>query len=850
MNANTNATKLKLIVIGNGMVGHRFCEKLIETDALEKYEVLVFGEEKLPAYDRVHLSEYFKERSADSLMLTSVDWYKEKGIALKTGTKVAGLDTEQKTLTDEFGEEYQYDKLVLATGSSAFVPPVPGIDKKGVFVYRTIEDLESIIEYAKDCKTAAVVGGGLLGLEAAKAALDLGLKTSVVEFAPRLMPRQLDEEGSDFLKEKIEALGVGIHLSKNTSQIQGNGKVTGMAFHDGSDIPADMILVSAGIRPRDDLARDAGLDVGERGGIVVDDKMRTSNSDIYAIGEAALHNGMIYGLVAPGYEMAAVVVDDILSGADDKSFTGFDMSTVLKLIGVDVASFGDAFGASDPDAKNLTIANRAGGVYKKLVISSDGSKLLGGILVGDASDYGKLHQIMANGIVLPGEPEALIISGSSAGMEIELPDSAQICKCNDVSKGDLVNAIAEGVCDANELKACTKAGAGCGGCMPLVNDLLKKELKKQGKSVNTNLCEHFAHSRQDLFEIVKVKGLKNFQEVISSHGQGEGCEICKPAVASILASLWNDLVARDEHQVIQDTNDRYLANIQRGGSYSVIPRVPGGEITPEQLVRLGEVAKKYNLYTKLTGGQRIGLWGATVNQLPGIWEELLEVGFETGQAYGKSLRTVKSCVGSTWCRYGVQDSTALAIKIELRYRGLRSPHKFKSAVSGCIRECAEAQSKDFGIIATEKGWNLYVCGNGGANPRHADLLATDVDEETLIKYIDRFLMYYIRTADKLTRTATWLNNLEGGLEHLKAVVIEDSLGICAELEDMMQAHVDTYKCEWSEVVKNPELRMRFRHFANSEETDEHIKYVEERGQKQPAPWPSEEKLKEPAEAGI
>ncbi len=823
----------KVIVIGNGMVGHRFCEKLANLGGLERFSVTVFGEETLPAYDRVHLSEYFKDRDSAPLMLTSREWYEEHSIELVTGKRIASIQRDEKTVTDADGETHAYDYLVLATGSYPFVPPIPGVDKEGVFVYRTIDDLEAIIEYGAKCKTAAVIGGGLLGLEAAKAAMDLGMETHVVEFAPRLMPRQLDETGADFLREKIVELGVGIHLNRVTEKFAGNGSVTGLDFKDGEALEADMVIVSAGIRPRDELAREAGLTVGERGGVVVDDNLCTSDPSILAIGEVALHEGMIYGLVAPGYEMAETAARGLMG--EDFAFTGSDMSTQLKLIGVDVASFGDAFGET-AGARPVVYLNRSHGVYKKLVVSEDGAKLLGGILVGDASDYAKLKQLIDNEVVLPRELDALIFSGEGGMPEVELDENAQICKCNDVSMGAVTQAIADGVCEIGELKKCTNAGTGCGGCMPLVNDVLKKELKKQGKEVDSSLCEHFQHSRQDLFGIIKVKKLETFQEVIKECGTGEGCEICKPAVASILASLWNDVIARKEHTVIQDTNDRFLANIQRGGTYSVVPRVPGGEITPDQLIRLGEVAKKYDLYCKITGGQRVDLFGARVEQLPVIWEELIEVGFESGHAYGKALRTIKSCVGSTWCRYGVQDSTSMAILLEKRYRGLRAPHKLKSAVSGCIRECAEAQSKDFGIIATEKGWNLYVAGNGGANPQHAKLLASDIDDETLIKYIDRYLMYYIRTADKLTRTAAWFNNLEGGLEHLKDVIIEDSLGICAELEADMQRHVDTYRCEWREVVENPDLRKQYRHFANSDQADPALRFERERGQKRPIDW--------------
>ncbi len=360
-----------------------------------------------------------------------------------------------------------------------------------------------------------------------------------------------------------------------------------------------------------------------------------------------------------------------------------------------------------------------------------------------------------------------------------------------------------------------------------------------GARVDNRLCEHFRTSRQELYQIAMIKEIKTFGALIASHGRGHGCEICKPAVASILASLWNENVLDPAHATLQDTNDRFLANIQRGGTYSVVPRVPGGEITPEKLIVLGEVARKYGLYTKITGGQRVDLFGAPVHLLPEIWGELIAAGFESGHAYGKALRTVKSCVGSTWCRFGVQDSVGFAIRVELRYRGLRAPHKLKGGVSGCVRECAEAQGKDFGLIATENGYNLYVCGNGGARPRHADLLASDLDEDTALRYLDRFLMYYVRTADRLTRTSVWLESMEGGIEYLRDVIVNDRLGIAAELERQMQAFVDSYECEWKAVVDDPEKRRFFEQFANTDETAPGIEFVSERGQQRPADWPSD-----------
>lgn len=827
----------KIIVVGNGMVGFKFCEKLHQADQEKNFEIQVFGEEQWPAYDRVHLSSFFEGKAKDELLLAPREWYENRSIELLTNTLIVQINRNLQVVIDHLGNKHQYDYLVLATGSSAFVPAVTGVEKKGVFVYRTLEDLEALKSYASHCKSAAILGGGLLGLEAAKAALDLGLQTHVVEFAPRLMARQLDDQGALLLKTKMEELGIQIHLQKTTSEILGNGKLKGLQFTDGSFLEVDMLIISAGIKPRDELARKTGLAVAPRGGIVVDDHLKTSDPNIYVIGEAASHRGLIYGLVAPGYEMATQVVNQLI-GKEVKPFEGFDMSTKLKLIEVEVGSFGDALGET-PGSKPILYKNKTKGIYKRVNISADGKRLLGGILVGDTSQYGMLHQFFQNHMALPPEPEDLILGNrggkSAQGFGIDaLPDSAQVCACENITKLHLCQAVQEGNQNISSLKECTKAGTGCGGCLPMVNDLLNSELKKLGKAVKTTLCEHFSYTRQELLDLIKIKEIKTFRALINEFGSGQGCEICKPVVASLLASTWNEPIVK--HQHIQDTNDRYLANIQKGGSYSVVPRIAGGEITPEKLIVIGQVAAKYQLYTKITGGQRIDLFGARVDQLPDIWEELIAAGFESGHAYGKSLRTVKSCVGSTWCRFGVQDSVSFAIEIENRYKGLRAPHKIKGAVSGCIRECAEAQSKDFGIIATEKGWNLYVCGNGGSKPQHALLFATDLDSKTCIQYIDRFLMYYIKTADPLTRTATWLNKLEGGIDHLREVVIDDSLGLGEELEREMEFLVNTYSCEWKEVVENPQLRARFKPFINTEEPDSSLQFEPLRGQKIPSNW--------------
>ncbi|OGB68558.1 MAG: nitrite reductase large subunit [Burkholderiales bacterium RIFOXYC12_FULL_65_23] len=828
---------MNIVVIGHGMVGHKFLESLAEA-GLREAQVTVLCEEPRPAYDRVHLSEFFAGKSAEDLSLVEPGFFERTGISLRLAAQAASIDRAARLVTTRSGEQLPYDKLVLATGSSPFVPPVPGRERADCFVYRTIEDLEAMAACGAHAKTGVVIGGGLLGLECAKALRDLGLQTHVVEFAPRLMAVQIDEGGGRVLRHKIEALGVQVHTQKNTLEIvDGSSARHLMRFADGSSLETDMIVFSAGIRPRDELARACGLEIGPRGGIAIDSECRSSDPDIYAIGECAAWNGQTFGLVAPGYDMARVAARH-LSGQDDIAFVGADMSTKLKLMGVDVASIGDAHG-NTPGSRALQYTDERQQVYKKIVVSADGKRLLGAVLVGDATEYGTLLQMALNGIELPAAPEFLILPASDGqakpalGVDA-LPDSAQLCSCNNVSKGQICQAVSDGATTIGELKTCTKAGATCGGCVPMVTQLMKVVMKKQGLAVNNHLCEHFAYSRQELYHLVRVGQIRSFEQLLARHGQGLGCDICKPTAASILASCWNEFVLKKDLASLQDSNDYYLGNIQKDGSYSVVPRMPGGEVTPDGLIAVGQIAKQYQLYTKITGGQRVDLFGARVEQLPAIWEALIAAGFESGHAYGKSLRTVKSCVGSTWCRYGVGDSAGLAVALENRYKGLRAPHKIKFGVSGCTRECAEAQGKDIGVIATEKGWNLYVCGNGGMKPRHAELLASDLSQQELVRLIDRLLMFYVRTADRLQRTSTWRENLEGGLDYLKAVVLKDSLGIAAELESQMQQVVDSYACEWKAAVSDPDTRKRFRSFVNSDQPDEHIVFIEERGQIRPA----------------
>ncbi|MGW5560426.1 nitrite reductase large subunit NirB [Micromonospora sp. NPDC003944] len=812
----------ELVVIGNGMVGQRFVDALRARDPQGSWRVTVLAEEGRPAYDRVRLSAYFDGVSESDLNLHTP----HDGVRLLLGEPATAVDRDRQVVTTAVGE-YRYDALVLATGSYAFVPPVAGTELPGVFVYRTLDDLAAIREYAQGRRAGAVIGGGLLGLEAANALRLLGLSTDVVEFAPRLMPVQVDQAGGAMLRRYVDELGVRTHLGVATTAIRPgpDGGVAALELSDGTAIDAELVVVAAGIRPRDQLARDAGLPLGPRGGVLVDATCRTADERIWAVGECAAVDGTCHGLVAPGYATAEVVADRLVGGA--ATFPGADTATKLKLLGVDVASFGDAHGATD-GCLDVTFTDPATRVYAKLVLSDDAHTLLGGVLVGDASAYPTLRASV--GGPLPAAPLALLAPDGGGADAGALPGTAQVCSCNAVTRGDVDAAIADGCADVPALKACTRAGTSCGSCVPM----LKQLLDAAGVAQSRALCEHFDVSRQELFEIVRVRGIRTFSRLVAEHGRGRGCDICKPVVASILASLGSGHVLDGEQASLQDTNDHFLANLQRDGSYSVVPRIPGGEITPEKLIVIGEVARDFQLYTKITGGQRIDLFGARVEQLPQIWRRLVNAGFESGHAYGKALRTVKSCVGETWCRYGVQDSVGLAVALELRYRGLRAPHKLKSAVSGCARECAEARSKDFGIIATETGWNLYVGGNGGFRPRHADLFATDLSTDALITLIDRFLIYYIRTADRLQRTAGWIEAMDGGLDHLRSVIVDDSLGLCADLDAAMARHVSSYSDEWRDVLDDPDRLRRYTSFVNAPDVpDPSITFTRERGQPVP-----------------
>lgn len=814
-----------VVVVGAGMVASRFCETLREL--VPAARITLIGEEPRAPYDRVHLSALFSGKAPGDLEMLPNAWYQEHGVELVVGEKIVGLDALTRTVMGTSGRSWSGDHLVLATGSAPFVPPLPGREKEGFFAYRTIEDVEAIKSWGAKCTKGIVIGGGLLGLEAAKALVDLGLSVTVIEFASRLMPRQLDESASALLLKSIQALGVVVRLDARSESIVGDDSVEGLRMADGEIVEAGIVVASAGIRPRDELAKVAGIAMGERGGIAVDDGMRTSAEGVYAIGECALHKGMIHGLVAPGFRMAETAAHSIAGLS--KPFTGYNAATKLKLLGVDVGSIGDAV-AEGEAFEDLVVSQPRKGIYQKIVWNAATRALHGAVLVGDLAAFGELSALLESGDPLPEDPRSILApAGSGTGS-----DDPIICNCENIRRSKILAAVDSGCTALSEVKKATRACTGCGSCAQAVTGIIHKRLAEKGVAVNKSICEHFPHTRAELFDFAWKEGLRSFGDLMERHGNGGlGCEVCKPTVGSILASLWNGHVISDGRESLQDSNDRFLANIQKNGTYSVVPRVPAGEITPEKLRVLADVAAKYDLYTKITGGQRIDLFGARLEQLPLIWKELVDAGFESGHAYAKSVRTVKSCVGSTWCRFGVQDSTGLAIAIEERYKGIRSPHKIKFAVSGCARECAEAQGKDIGVIATEKGWNLFVCGNGGMKPRHAQLLAQDLSTEMILPVIDRFMVYYIRTADRLTRTSVWIDEI-GGIEHLRQVLLEDSLGLASQLEAQMEDLVKGFRCEWKVALESPDILKRFRSFANDSRPNAQIRFSTERGQRIPA----------------
>lgn len=844
-------TPRSVLVLGGGPAAFRLARALTER-AEEPLEITVLAEEPYTPYDRVALEQLFDDPERDLTLGDGSLWSRPE-VHLLTGTRAVALDRERRVVTDQRGGEHPYDDVVLATGSRAAVIPIPGSDHTHVF--RGVDDVRGMVDEVAELTgrlgrrpRAVVVGGGLLGLEAAQGLQHVGADPTILDVASWLLSIELDQAGGHMVNDLIRATGIGVQCGAFISSVNldASGAVVSVSLAESlgdesqvHTIDADLVVMAAGIRPNDDLAKNANLPVGPRGGVVVDEGCRTTDPHVWAIGEVAHILGRTWGLVAPANAMAEATAVNLLGG--DSAVADFDVATKLKFSGVDVAGFGDRLGKT-PDCLEVVYADPARGIYQKIVVAQDARTLLGGVFVGDTAPFDSLRPLL--GRELPAEPGVyLSAAGGDGPGDIELPDDAVLCSCNNVDFGTVRSAIDAGNRDVASLKACTSAGTQCGSCVPMLEKTLKQRMKALGLSVSKALCEHFELSRPELYEAVRSTGLEDFESVLARFGTGEdGCAVCKPTVASILHSQVHAYSLDGGRGTLQDTNDRNMANMQKDGTYSVIPRIPGGEITPRKLAVLAAVGEKYGLYTKITGAQRIGLYGARLEQLPRIWQELVDAGFESGSAYGKALRNVKSCIGNSWCRFGVQDSVALAVDLENRYRGLRSPHKFKFGVSGCSRECAEAQGKDVGVIATTHGWNLFLGGNGGSNPAHGRLLAKDLTREEVFRYVDRYLMYYIRTADRLQRTARWFEELDetygDGTQHVRSVIVDDSLGICADLEAEVERHLEAYEDEWAATLADPQRMRRFRAFVNEPEGDpadlDARMYVLERDQIRPA----------------
>jgi nitrite reductase (NADH) large subunit len=796
--------KQKLVVIGNGMAGARFVEDLLARGGGAQFEIVMFGDEPYGNYNRILLSGVLAgAHQAQDIFINPLAWYEENQIRLHAGVRVERIDRAAKQVIGASGVVESYDKLVIATGSSAFIPPVEGLRsdehdgyKAGVFVFRTLDDCDGIAKYAEKTKRAVVIGGGLLGLEAARGLLNRGLETHVVHLMGHLMEVQLDGQAGRMLKRSMEAMGVAVHLEKQTTAILGNGHVTGLRFKDGSTLDCDLVVISAGIRPNAQLAKDAGLKV-ERG-IVVDDRMATDDPDVFAVGECAEHRGMTYGLVAPLWEQTAVLADHLTGRRPDAAYTGSKLSTKLKVMGVELAVMG-AKEAEGDDDEVVLYSEPSRGVYKKLIVRE--GRLLGAMLLGDTSMAAPLLQAFDRAAPLPDDRGEMLFPSSSGAKPpsvIDLPHEAQICNCNGVSKGAIVNAVKGGCASLKKLCDSTRAGTGCGACKPQVEELLRFAA---GDQVADDPSAHYyvpgvPFAKPELIAAIKAKGLKSVSAVFAELADGYEDPGSKVGLASLLKTIWGaEYVDERDARFI---NDRVHANIQKDRTFSVVPRIYGGVTSPAELRRIADVAEKYNVpMVKITGGQRIDLLGVKKEDLPGVWRDL---GMPSGHAYTKAFRTCKTCVGSEFCRFGVGDSTTLGIQIEKRFQGIEFPHKLKMATTGCPRNCSEATTKDIGAVAIEGGkWEIVVGGAAGSKVRKADLLITVDTHEEALKYIGRFMQYYRENAKYLERTYDFVERF--GIEKIRQALVEDSEGIAARLDAEIQAAVDAYVDPWREAIE-------------------------------------------------
>ncbi|MGY1916480.1 nitrite reductase large subunit NirB [Blastococcus sp. SYSU DS0973] len=803
----------RLVVVGNGMAGARFVEEVLERGGGEQFRITVFGDELHGNYNRIMLSPVLAgESHEDEIVLNSHEWYADNGIDLRAGVRVERIDTAAKQVHAADGSVTGYDHLVLATGSYSFIPPMKGVRDDagellpGVYGFRTIDETRAMLDAVGRCRRAVVMGGGLLGLEAARALQGHGLHVELVHAAPYLMNMQLDPEAGAILKRSVESLGIAVHLDVFATEVIGGDRVRGVGLADGRQLDADLLVIAAGVRPSSDIAVRSGLEV-ERG-IVVDDQLRTDDPDVYAIGECAQHRGSVYGLVAPAWEHAKVLAD-VLTGTDpDAEYHGSRTATKLKVAGVDVAVMGVNTPERDDD-EFLVISEPKRGVHLSVVIRDD--KLVGATLLGDTRKVAFLTQAFDRGAPLPEERIRLLVDLSDGVEEVgvaEMPADSQVCNCNGVSKGDICGAVADGCGSVGAVMDRTRAGKGCGSCKSLVKQIV--EWAADGELTEDPSASWYVPgipmAKPELMAAIREQDLRSVSAVFAALAPG-GQEDAKSkmGLTSLLRTIWGtEYVQENDAKFI---NDRVHGNIQRDGTFSVVPQMKGGVTTPAQLRRIAEVAEKYEVpMVKVTGGQRIDLLGVRKEDLPAMWDDL---GMPSGYAYGKSFRTVKTCVGSDFCRFGLGDSTQLGIDLETRFQGIESPAKMKLAVVGCPRNCAEAYVKDVGVVAIGDGrWEVYVGGAAGATVRKGDLLATVDSPEEVITLAGRFMQYYRENANWLERTYDFVPRV--GLQKIQQVLLEDSEGIVADLDEGMQRSIDAYTDPWGQDGKEPATPGQFR----------------------------------------
>jgi nitrite reductase (NADH) large subunit len=774
------------------MVGAKVVEEILARDR-QRFRITMFGDEPYGAYNRILLSNVLNgSQSEREIFMNPLEWYEKNDITLHAGVRALRIDRERQVVIGSDGREERYDHLILATGSRPFVPPMEGADKEGVFLFRTVDDCREIAQYARNCERAVVIGGGLLGLEAARGLQTHNVPVTIVEVAPHLMIQQLDPTGGAILRNTLEGMGISVALEKMTARILGNGHVTGLEFKDGETLDTDMVVVSCGIRPNSEIARECGLPV-ERA-VVVNDQLRTADPRIFAVGECAQHRGQVYGLVAPLYEQAQVLAD-VLTGVSPHSlYLGSKLATKLKVMGVDLFSMGRVGDIREGD-EVVSFSEPSEGVYKKLVIRDE--RVVAGCLLGNTDNSGVLLDLFNRDAEAPKRRSSLLFPGDSDAPSVkDLPNSVLICSCHQVPKGKLLEQIGKGRCSLSTLAACTKAGTGCGGCKPLVQDLLDAYATNVPPDPRDNwYVPGVPFSKPELVREVRARGLKSVSAVFRELAGGEEDAASKMGLASLLKSVWNEeyIDERDARYI----NDRVHANIQKDATFSVIPRIYGGITTPDQLRRIADAAEKYNAkMVKITGGQRIDLLGVKKEDLPAIWKDL---GMPSGHAYTKAFRTCKTCVGTEFCRFGVGDSTSLGVAAEQRFQGIEFPHKVKLAASGCPRNCAESTVKDIGYVAVDDGWEIYVGGAAGSRVRAGDLLCKVKTQDEVMLYTGRFMQYYREHGKWMERTAAFVERL--GIENLREILVEDSEGIGAWLDEEIQKAVDAYVDPWTEAEK-------------------------------------------------